>query len=361
MDSENLRLIVLDNCKELGEKVNKNICDMRGQDISYIVPIKETRFNNGEGKIEILDTIRDKDVFILSDVGNHSCTYRMFGYENHMGPDEHFQDIKRVIYAIRGHTENINIVMPLLYESRQHRRKGRESLDCANGLQELIRLGAKSILTFDVHDVGIQNAVPLNSFENIFPTNTIINEFIEHEKIDFKNLIIVSPDTGAVDRAKFYANIFKTNIGMFYKSRDLTQVINGKNPIKEHKYIGDDVSGKNIIVVDDIIASGDSMIDVARRLKELNAAKVYMIATFSLFTEGLERFNKAYEEGLFEKIYSTNLSYISKETKNQPWFHEVDCSYQIAELINDLNNKKSITPLMNGRQKVLERINQKIK
>lgn len=356
---DNLKLIVLNNCRELGERVNENIAEIRDEEANYIIPIKETRFNNGEGKVEILESIREKDVFILSDIGNHSCTYRMFGYENHMGPDEHFQDIKRVIYAMRGHTSNINVVMPLLYESRQHRRKGRESLDCANGLQELVNLGVKSILTFDVHDVGIQNAVPLKAFENIFPTNTIISEFIEKEEIDLRNLVIVSPDTGAIDRAKFYANIFKANLGMFYKSRDLTKIVNGKNPIKEHKYIGDDVTGKNIIVVDDIIASGDSMLDVSRKLKELGATKIYMIATFSLFTEGYEKFSEAHKRREFDKIYSTNLSYVPEEVKKLPWFEEVDCSHQIAEIIHSLNCEKSITPLMNGKQKVIAKIDKK--
>lgn len=359
MDNGNLKLIVLGNCRELGEKVNKNIAQMRNEESNYIIPIKETRFNNGEGKVEILESIREKDVFILSDIGNHSCTYRMFGYENHMGPDEHFQDIKRVIYAMRGHTSNITVVMPLLYESRQHRRKGRESLDCANGLQELISLGVKNILTFDVHDVGIQNAVPLKSFENIYPTNTIISGFVERENIDFRNLVIISPDTGAIDRAKFYANIFKADLGMFYKSRDLTKIENGKNPIKEHKYIGDDVAGKNVIVVDDIIASGDSMLDVARKLKSLGAATVYMISTFALFTEGYEKFVQAYKDGEFDKIYSTNLSYVPECVKSASWFEEVDCSHQIAEIIHALNCQKSITPLMNGKQKVIEKIDQK--
>lgn len=358
MDNEDLKLIVLGNCKELGEKVNQNIAQMRSEGSNYIVPIKETRFNNGEGKVEILESIREKDVFILSDVGNHSCTYRMFGYENHMGPDDHFQDIKRVIYAMRGHTSNITVVMPLLYESRQHRRKGRESLDCANGLQELISLGVKSILTFDVHDVGIQNAVPLKAFENIYPTNTIISEFVERENIDFRNLVIISPDTGAIDRAKFYSNIFKADLGMFYKSRDL-DVKNGKNAIREHKYIGNDVAGKNVIVVDDIIASGDSMLDVARRLKALGAKTVYMIATFALFTEGYEKFAEAHKDGDFDKIYSTNLSYVPEQVRKASWFEEVDCSRQIAEIIYALNCKKSITPLMNGKQKVIEMIDHK--
>ena len=287
MNDDNLRLIVLDNCKELGEKVNEHINKIRGTNKNYIVPIDVVRFNNGEGKLTIKDSIRKKDLYILSDVGNYSCTYEMYGFTNHMGPDEHFQDIKRVFYAVRGHTDDINVIMPLLYESRQHRRKSRESLDCAIGLQDLVHLGAKSIITFDAHDVGIHNAIPRNCFENFYCTNYIINDIIDNEKIDFKNMLVISPDTGAVDRARVYADILRTNVGMFYKRRDLTKIVDGKNPIIEHKYIGDDVKGKNLLIVDDMIASGDSVIDVAENLKKLGANKVFVTATFSLFTKGI--------------------------------------------------------------------------
>jgi len=349
---DNLKLIVLSNFSEVGKQVDEHLKKLYGVEKSFIVPIEEVRFSNGEGKIVIKDSIREKDVFILSDVGNYSCTYKMFGFENHKSGDDHFQDIKRVIYAIKGQAENIHVITPLLYESRQHRRKSRESLDCALGLQDLAKLNVKDIITFDAHDVGMQNAVPLTSFENFYPTMTILNQFVKNEEIDFNNMLIVSPDTGAVDRARLYADIFSTNVGMFYKRRDLTKIVNGKNPIIEHKYIGDDVKGKNIIVVDDMIASGDSMIDVARSLKNLGANKVYLTATFSLFTNGIEHFKKAYEDGLFEKVYSTNLSYVNGDYDKEEWFIKVDCSKQIAKIIEHLNKKLQLAGLLDDRKKI---------
>ena len=295
---DNLRLIVLSNFSEVGKKVDEHLQKLYGSDKSFIIPIEEVRFSNGEGKIVIKDSVREKDVFILSDVGNYSCTYNMYGFENHKSGDDHFQDIKRVIYAIKGQAEHIHVITPLLYESRQHRRKGRESLDCALGLIDFANLNVKDIITFDAHDVGIQNAVPLTSFENFYPTMSILRSFMKNENVDLNNLLIVSPDMGAAARARSYAEIFSTNVGMFYKRRDLTRVVNGKNPIIEHKYIGEDVVGKDIIVVDDMIASGDSMIEVSKALKDLGANKIYLTATFSLFTNGIYNFRKAYESDL---------------------------------------------------------------
>lgn len=348
----NLRLIVLSNFNEMGIKVNEHLQKFYECNKNFIVPIEEVRFSNGEGKVVINDSIREKDVYILSDVGNYSCTYNMFGFENHKSADDHFQDIKRVIYAIKGQAEHIHVITPLLYESRQHRRKGRESLDCALGLKDLANLNVKDIVTFDAHDVGMQNAVPLTSFENFYPTMTILNTFITNEDIDLNNLLIVSPDIGAVARARSYAEIFSTNVGMFYKRRDLTKVINGKNPIVEHKYIGEEVKDKNIIVVDDMIASGDSMIEVAKSLKDLGANKIYLIATFSMFTNGIDNFKKAYSEGLFEKVYSTNLSYVKEEYNKEKWFVKVDCSKQIAKIIEHLNKKLPLTELLDDRKKI---------
>lgn len=356
MNDDNLRLIVLDNCKELGEKVNEHINKIRRTNKNYIVPIDVGRFNNGEGKLTIKDSIRKKDLYILSDVGNYSCTYEMYGFTNHMGPDEHFQDIKRVFYAVRGHTDDINVIMPLLYESRQHRRKSRESLDCAIGLQDLVHLGAKSIITFDAHDVGIHNAIPRNCFENFYCTNYIINDIIDNEKIDFKNMLVISPDTGAVDRARVYADILRTNVGMFYKRRDLTKIVDGKNPIIEHKYIGDDVKGKNLLIVDDMIASGDSVIDVAENLKKLGANKVFVTATFSLFTKGTNNFKKAHEDGIIDRVYTTNLTYLNENYKKEEWLKIVDCSELIAVIINALNYKQSLSPILNEKEKILTKL-----
>jgi len=356
---DELKLIVLNNCKEFGNKVNEKLKKLNNSEGDYLVEIEEVRFNNGEGKIKINSTIRNKDVYVISDIGNHSMTYNMFGYENHMGPDEHFQDIKRVISAIKGQASNITVIMPLLYASRQHRRKGRESLDCAIALQELQALGVKTIITFDVHDPNVQNAIPCLSFENFYPTHIILKKFIKSEDIDFNNLLVVSPDAGAMERALYYAGMLKTNVGMFYKRRDLTKVVNGKNPIVEHNYVGSDVAGKDVIVVDDMIASGGSIIEVAEELKKRGAHRVYLISTFSLFTTGVEAFNEAYEKGLFYKLYSTNLSYIADDVKKQDWFVNVDCSKFLAKVINALNNHDSISPLFNGKAEIVKFIEEK--
>lgn len=359
IENDDLRLIVLSNFKDFGQKVDQRLQELRGETKSYMISMDAIRFNNGEGKVKINETIRNKDVYIISDIGNHSETYEMFGYEHHMSPDEHFMDIKRVISAIRGQASNITVVMPLLYESRQHRRKGRESLDCAMAIQDLQSLGVKTIITFDVHDPNIQNAAPCLSFENFYPTHTILENFIEKENLDFNNVLVVSPDTGAMDRAIFYANMLNTDVGMFYKRRDLTKVVNGKNPIVQHEYMGKDVSGKNVIVVDDMIASGGSMLEVAEELKKRGASKVYLVATFALFTSGLETFNKAYKDGLFDMLYTTNLTYINPKLRKQKWFYDVDCSRFLAKIINVLNRHQSISPLLNGKEKIINMIKDK--
>lgn len=361
IENDDLRLIVLSNCKEFGEKVDQRLQELRGETKSYLVSIDEVRFNNGEGKMNINETIRNKDVYIISDIGNHSMTYEMFGYKHHMSPDEHFMDIKRLISAIRGQASSISVVMPLLYESRQHRRKGRESLDCALAVQELQTLGVKTLITFDVHDPNIQNAVPCMSFENFYPTHTILESFIEKETLNFDNLLVVSPDTGAMDRAIYYANMLNTDVGMFYKRRDLTKIVDGKNPIVQHEYMGKDVKGKNVIVVDDMIASGGSMLEVAEELKKRGASKVYLVATFALFTSGLDKFNKAHKDGLFDMLYTTNLTYINPKLKRQKWFYDVDCSKFLSKIINVLNRHQSISPLLNGKEEILKLINDKKK
>ena len=359
LENDDLRLIVMNNIKDFGKKVDNNLQSLRGDTKSYMVSLDEVRFNNGEGKIKINETVRKKDVYILSDVGNHSMTYDMFGYENHVGPDEHFMDIKRVIGAIRSQASSVTVIMPLLYESRQHRRKGRESLDCAMAMQELEKLGVDSVITFDVHDPNIQNATPCMSFENFYPTHTILESFIEKENLDFDNLLVVSPDTGAMDRALYYANMLNTNVGMFYKRRDLTKIVNGKNPIIQHEYMGCDVKDKNVIVVDDMIASGSSMLEVAEELKKRGAKKVYLVATFALFTSGLDGFNKAYKDGVFDMLYTTNLTYINPKLRKQKWFCDVDCSMFLSKIINVLNRHQSISPLLNGIEEIVKLINEK--
>ena len=323
----NLKIIVFENFKEVGEKIDKHLKKINNTDKSFIVPINAVRFSNGEGKVEIKGTVRNKDVYLLSDVGNYSTTYTMYKKEHNMSPDDHYQDIKRAISAISGTAEKITLVTPLLYQSRQHKRRLQESLDCSMSLQELKSLGVSHIVSFDVHD-------------NLFATSEILNELIKNENIE--NLLVVSPDEGAIDRAKYYSTLLKIDFGgMFYKRRG-TKVKNGKNPITEHIYLGEDVKNKNIIVVDDMIASGSSMIEVAEELKKRGANKIIFAVTFSLLTEGKEVFQEAYDKGLFTELYSTNLTYVPEEIKKMPWYHEVDLSKKIAIIINTLHKKESL-------------------
>ena len=348
----NLKLIVLENIKELGKEINEDLKKIRKDDSNYMITVKEDIFSNGEGKVKIEDTVRDKDIYIISDVGNYDITYNMRGIVHHMGPDEHFGNIKRTILALSGYQEKITLIMPLLYQARQHKRKGRESLDCALALQELEHLGVNHIITFDAHDPNVSNAIPNLPFENFYPTNTILEDLLTKEEL--KDILVISPDMGAMERARYYAEILDSDVGVFYKRRDLSRVVNGKNPIVEHTYMGSSVKDRDVLVVDDMIASGSSMLEVGKMLKEQGARKVYFIATFSLFTEGIDAFDKAYLDNIFDKLYTTNLSYIPKEFKEKPWFHTVDCSMNIALIINALHNKESLTPLLNGKEKILK-------
>ncbi|MBQ1254844.1 MAG: ribose-phosphate pyrophosphokinase [Clostridia bacterium] len=344
-------LIVMNNCKELGQKVDAWIKEIRGEDPnspSYIIPTEEVRFSNGEGKVRILDSVRGKDLYIVSDVGNYHCTYKMFGYENHIGPDEHFQDIKRVISAIGGKANRITLIMPLLYASRQHRRKGRESLDCAMALEELRNLGVDTIITFDAHDPTIHNAIPGTSFENVLPTYSILKNFIAIEGDDiFKdNMTVISPDNGAMERAIYYANVLGLDVGMFYKRRDHSRIVNGKNPIVQHEYIGGPLDGKKVLIIDDMIASGQSIIEVVNEAYKRNAKEIYAVATFAFFTEGVEKFDKLYEEGKLTRLYTTNLSYVPEEYLSRPWLVCADLSKFVAKITHTLNNDESISPLL---------------
>ena len=350
-----LKLIVLDNIKEVGEEVNCFLRRMNKSDNSYIMKLCRDRFSNGEGKIRIDETIRDKDVFIMSDVGNYGETYTMHGFEVPMGPDEHFQDIKRAISALSGYARRIIVIMPLLYQSRQHKRKGRESLDCAIALQELERLKVDHIITFDCHQREVSNAIPNLPFENIYPSNSILEDLVDD--IAIKDTLVISPDMGAMERARYYADMLKVDVGVFYKRRDLSKVVNGKNPIVEHAYMGADVKGKTCIVVDDMIASGGSMLEVGEKLKEKGAEKVIFIASFALFTEGVESFDKAFENKIFDKLYTTNLTYIPKEIKNKSWIQIVNCSKRIAELINAIHKGTSVSKIIHESDKVFKMIN----
>ncbi len=346
-----LGLIALKSATKLGNDINNKIAEIRGNEDSYLIDVKDVRFANGEGKVSLDSTVRGKDVYILCDIGNYMCTYNLYGMENHMGPDEHFQDIKRTLSAIEGKSRRTTVIMPLLYASRQHRRKGRESLDCSLALQELERLGVSDILTFDVHDPNIQNAVPLVSFENMYPTYDIVRTMLDRDSDlvdDLENTIVISPDTGAMDRAIYYAGVLGLNVGLFYKRRDYSKVVNGKNPIVAHEYMGQDISGKNVLIVDDMIASGESVLDIARELKGRGAKNVYVAATFALFTEGVSKFDDYYEQGLIKRVYSTNLTYIPESLKDKEWHCTVDLSNFIAKIINTLNHDESISELLDA-------------
>ena len=355
--NDNLGLIVFDNIKEIGGKVNSHLQQIRENDKDYIVPITASRFANGEGKVRIEESVREKDLYILSDVGNYGVSFKFHGLTHYMSPDEHFQDIKRAINATSGHANKINLIIPLLYQSRQHKRKGRESLDCAIALQELERMGVKNIVTFDAHDPNVANAVPNLAFDNFYPTNIILDKLIETENID--NLLVVSPDMGAVERARYYAEMLGSDVGLFYKRRDYSKVIDGRNPIVEHVYLGRDIKDKDIIIVDDMISSGGSMLETAKFLKEGGARNIYLIVTFALFVDDVMMFDEAYQQGFFDKVYSANLSYVPEYIKNKNWYIDVDCSLLIASIINNLNQELSLEQYHNGKGKVLKRIMEK--
>lgn len=362
--TSNLKLIVMDNIWEFGQKVDAHLKLMReihDPTQSFITPVKLTRFSSGEAKATLLETVREKDVYILSDVTNYSCTYKMRGMINHMSPDDHYQDIKRVISAMNRNASSVHVVMPFLYEGRQHKRKGRESKDCSLMLHELERMKARSIFTIDAHDPTICNAIEETSFDNFFPTYSILNEFVASEHIDFDKLFVVSPDTGAVDRAIFYANMLGTDVGIYYKRRDPNKVVDGKNLIVAHHYMGAPVAGKDILIVDDMISSGQSILEVAEEMKEKGADKVYLSASFALFSDGpesIEAFDKAYETGVFDKLYATNLNYVPDDIKARSWFHQADCSEYIASIIDRQNSCQPLSPLHDNKEKILMKINE---
>lgn len=352
----NLSFIVMQSAEELGKKVNDHLNELRDTDTDYRIPITESRFENGEGKARIDKTVRDTDLYVLSDVGNYGVSYIMRGQEHIMSPDEHYQDLKRVIAATSGHALRLSVIMPLLYEARQHKRRGRESLDCAEALQEIEKLNINNFITFDAHDPGIQNAVPRMPFENFYPTAEILLKMYEENYNEMQNLVVVAPDMGAGDRARVFSEILKCDMGCFYKRRDLSQVVDGKNPILEHTFLGGNVEGKNALIVDDMISSGSSVLEVAQELKNRGINKVFICATFALFTSGIEAFQEAYDNKLFDKIYSTNLTYVPNSIKELPWYAEADCSYLIAEIINTLNNSQSVEPFHNRKSEAYKKL-----
>ena len=359
MSKNNLGILVLDNFKDFGQKVQDHLSKIRGTETNYLIHFNANRFSNGEGKITIEDSVREKNLFILSDVGNYGLSYNYHGKEHLLSPDENFQDIKRAISATCGHAAKISIVTPLLYESRQHRRKSRESLDCAIALQELERLGVNSIITFDAHDPNVCNAIPNLSFDNFYPTNVILEQMITDNANVFENILVVSPDMGAMERARYYAELMGCDVGVFYKRRDLSKVVNGKNPVVSHVYMGTDVKDKNILIVDDMIASGGSVLEVAQELRNRGAKKINITCTFALFTEGIEKFKKAYEDNWFDDLYTTNLSYIPNEFSSLEWFNVVDLSEMVAKIIDKLDKKESVSEFFDTKKDIIKKIQMK--
>ena len=368
----NLGIIPLASCAELGQKVDNYISTWRKHRVgayeqslamagykkdSYIVSAATPRFGSGEAKGIINESVRGKDIFIMVDVCNHSLTYKLAGKTNYMSPDDHFQDVKRIIAAIAGKAKRINVIMPFLYESRQHRRTARESLDCAMGMQELYAMGVENIITFDAHDPRVINCAQLNGFENVRASYQFLKwlcKSVSDIQFDADHLMMISPDEGAMERSVYFASVLGINMGMFYKRRDYSTIVDGMNPIVAHEYLGADLAGKDVIVVDDMISSGGSMIDTARDLKERGAKRVFIFSTFGLFTNGMEKFDKAYENGLFDKLLTTNLTYQSPELLSKEYYVSVDMSKYIAYIIDAMNHDISLADLLMPMNKMKE-------
>ena len=371
-----LAIIAMKSCEKLGDKVDDYLVKWRNEREhlstehimfngysrdSFLINSCCPRFASGEAKGTISDSVRGSDLYIISDVTNTSIEYNLGGRMVPMTPDEHYADIKRVIAASAGKAHRINVIMPFLYESRQHKRTSRESLDCALALQELVSMGVSNIITFDAHDPRVQNAIPNVGFENLMPTYQFIKCLLKSTsdlELDNEHMMVISPDEGAMHRAIYFANHFGVDVGMFYKRRDYSKVVNGKNPIVAHEFLGDDVDGKDVIIIDDMIASGESMLDVCRQLKSRNARRVFCIATFGLFTAGLNVFDKAYEEGVFDKVISTNVCYQNPSLFERQWYSSADLSKYIAIIIDHLNHDSSISDLLDPTIRIQTRINE---
>jgi ribose-phosphate pyrophosphokinase len=322
---------------------------------SFLIEPDNIRFKTGEAKCIIHESLRGQDVYIFADMYNYGVTYDMYGIDYPMSPDDHFQDLKRIICAIGGKARRISVIMPLLYESRQDKRSSRESLDCAIGLQELVRMGVSNIITFDVHNISVQNAIPLSGFDNVRPTYQMIKALVETVPdicIDPEHLMIISPDEGGMSRCMYYSSVLGLNLGMFYKRRDYSIVVDGKNPIVAHEYLGSDLTGKDVIIVDDIISSGESILDVAAQLKGKGAGRIYIFASFGIFCNGLDRVDEAYNNGMFNKIFTTNLIYRTAELKKREWYTEVNLCKYVSLIIDTLNHDHSISGLLNPSDRI---------
>ena len=369
-----LGLISLEGCEEMGSNVNDYLVKWRREDghihknvvafsgyerDTYLVNAGVPRFGSGEAKGIIKESVRGMDLYLMVDVCNYSLTYSLTGHTNHMSPDDHYQNLKRVIAAVGGKARRLNVIMPFLYESRQHRRSSRESLDCALALQELVRMGVDNIITFDAHDPRVQNAIPLNGFETVRPTYQFVKGLLrrfDDLKIDSQHMMAISPDEGATERAVYLANVLNLDMGMFYKRRDYTRMVGGRNPIVAHEFLGSSVEGKDVIILDDMISSGDSILDVARQLKQRKAKRIFAAATFGLFTNGMDKFDKAYEEGIIDAILTTNLIYQTPELLARPYYINCDMSKYIALMIDTLNHDGSISSILSPNERIQEAV-----
>ena len=370
-----LGIVPLASCSELGKKVNNYLVDWREQRDhedestlafsgykrdSYIVSASTPRFGSGEGKGVLNDSVRGYDLYIMVDVCNYSLEYSLCGYKNHMSPDDHYADLKRVIAAAGGKARRITVIMPFLYESRQHKRSGRESLDCALALKELTDMGVDNIITFDAHDPRVQNAIPLKGFESVSATYQFIKYLllgVDDLHIDSDHMMVISPDEGGMGRAIYIANVLGLDMGMFYKRRDCSRVVNGRNPIIAHEFLGSSVEGKDVIILDDMISSGDSILDVAKQLKQRKAKRIYAAATFGLFTSGLDKFDEAYEEGILNGVLTTNLIYQTPELLSKPYYINCDMSKYLALLIDTLNHDSSIGSILDPADRIQHVVN----
>ncbi len=365
-----LGIIALESCKSIGEKIDQYLVKWRTerenehkdslafsgyQRPSYLMSAKVPRFGSGEAKGMIMESARGFDLYLLVDVCNYSLTYKLCGHVNRMSPDDHYQDLKRVISAVGGKARRITVIMPFLYESRQHKRTSRESLDCALALQELVRMGVDNIITFDAHDPRVQNAIPLNGFETVRPAYQFIKGLLRNVKglnLDSGHMMVISPDEGGMSRAIYIANVLGLDMGMFYKRRDYTKIVNGRNPIIAHEFLGSSVEGKDMIIIDDMISSGDSVLEVARELKKRKAARIFVFSTFGLFTSGLDKFDAAYKEGTITRVLTTNLVYQTPELLQREWYINCDMSKYIAYIIDTLNHDSSISDLLNPNERI---------
>ena len=370
-----IRIAALDSCRDLADEVDKKLVKLRKEhavhrpkdtipqgyvENSYLLDCECPRFGTGEGKGLINESVRGADLYIMVDITNYSLTYTVCGYENHMSPDNHFQDLKRIISAATGKAHRISVVMPFLYEGRQHRRSKRESLDCAIALRELSNMGVSNIITFDAHDPRVQNSIPLKGFDNFFPSYQFMKALYRNVpdfRIDNDHLMIISPDEGAMSRAVYLSSILGVDMGMFYKRRDYSTIVNGKNPIVAHEFLGDSLEGKNVVIVDDMISSGESMLDVARQVKERKASRVFICCTYGLFTDGLSKFDEYYEKGWIDKVVTTNLNYRPPELLTRPYYAEANMSKYLASILDIINHDVSVEKVRSTNSKIMSLTN----